>query len=579
VTNDPVPVTGDPTRQTRRRAGILRISMKAGLLVATLLGLALAAAPAQRTGEAARAEALLKSGSAHEEAGRLDDAERDYRTAVEVAGKAGDRELLATAHVMQGYAEYYRGEMNDALVNLRRGYAIAVEIGDSAGQRAAIENIAHLYADAKVGQYDRAIEYYRQLLPQYEAAGQPENVADTQFNIASTYEAKGEHATALEWYRRALATEEKLGRLEEEAFVRRSIGVTLGKLGRPAEALPELERALEVFREKDSPDRVMLVRQSRGIVLGQLRRFPAAIEDLEATRLWFQKKKNLRFLEKSEEELALAYAGTGQWREAYVARTRHAALQKELAAKLREEHTSRLRVQFDSERKEQENRALVRENAAAVRIRRLQTAVLALGAAIIAVLTYLAVRLVRDGRRMRDMAMTDELTRLPNRRHLLAAAEEQLRRSRASGEPFSLIAFDIDRFKRINDTFGHAAGDLVLQRVAHACRGALRPNDRIGRTGGEEFTAIVPGLTAAHGVPLAERLRAAVEEIDCSDIDSSLRVTISLGVAQWERDDTIGRIAARADEALYRAKDSGRNQVVQAGTEESEAQELRSLRG
>jgi diguanylate cyclase (GGDEF)-like protein len=219
-------------------------------------------------------------------------------------------------------------------------------------------------------------------------------------------------------------------------------------------------------------------------------------------------------------------------------------------------------VQFDAEKKEQENRALLRQNAAAARIRHLQTTILVLGATIILVLVYLGVRLVRDSRRMRTMAMTDELTRLPNRRNIMALAEEQLRHTRTSGEPLSLIALDIDLFKRINDEFGHGAGDTVLQRVAHACRTALRPNDRIGRTGGEEFLVVLPSTREHDAVTVAERLRTSVEALDCSDIDPSLRVTISLGVAEWTSDETLGRLAAHADEVLYRAKREGRNRVA-----------------
>ncbi|HEX2120131.1 MAG TPA: GGDEF domain-containing protein, partial [Thermoanaerobaculia bacterium] len=308
--------------------------------------------------------------------------------------------------------------------------------------------------------------------------------------------------------------------------------------------------------------RAMAVRQSRGIIYRKLGRLDAAIADLEATRPWFASQKNVRFLEKSEDELAGAYAAAGRWRDAYEARTRHAALQRRLAEQLREEHTSRLRVQFDAEKKEQENRALLRDAAAAARIRRLQTIILILGAAIIAAMALMAVRLVRDARRMRVMAMTDELTRLPNRRHLLAAAEEELQHSEESGKPFSLLALDIDHFKRINDTCGHAAGDAVLQRVAHACRTALRPGDRIGRTGGEEFTVLLPATSRSEALPVAERLRAAVESLDCSDIDPALRVTISIGVAERQRSETLARIAARADAVLYRAKEEGRNRVA-----------------
>jgi diguanylate cyclase (GGDEF)-like protein len=508
------------------------------------------------------ARALFERGAAHEDAGRADDANRDYDAAVAAATKAGDRALVAEILLRQGYLQYYRGELNASLANLRRAYDLNTAIGNAAGRRTALESIAHVYADVSVGQYDRAVEYYRQLLAEYEAVRSGIGIADTQFNIGSTMERKGDLAAALEWYRRALASDEKLGRRDDVAFVRRSIAVTLGKLGRNSEALPLLDQSLRYFVETKDTERAMVVRQSRGIVLRRLGRIEAAIVDLEATRRWFAAQKNTRFLEKSEDELAGAYASAGRWTEAYAARTRHIALQRELAEKLREEHTARLRVQFDAEKKEQENRALLREASAAARIRRLQTIILILGAVIIATLAFMAVRFVRDARRMRVMAMTDELTRLPNRRHLLAAAEEELRRSAAGAEPFSLLALDIDHFKRINDTYGHAAGDLVLQRVAHACRTALRPADRVGRTGGEEFMVLLPATSRAEALQVAERLRAAVESLDCSDIAPELRVTISIGVADWQPSETLERIAARADAVLYRAKEQGRNRVA-----------------
>ncbi|HVE70372.1 MAG TPA: tetratricopeptide repeat-containing diguanylate cyclase [Thermoanaerobaculia bacterium] len=526
------------------------------VLFCLLLGVALTL----RADESARV--ILERGAAHEKAGRLAEASRDYAAATRAAEASGNRDVLVDALSASGYLQYYLGEMNEALVNLQRAYELAVAEKDEKAQRTILETIAHIYADTKVAQYDRAIDYYRQLLRQFEAAGDEAGIADTLYNLASTYERKEDLPHALEWYRRALAAEEKLKRPGEAAFVKRSIGATLGKLGRYDEALPLLDEALRAFAARSETERAMIVRQSRGIVHRRAGNVNAAIADLEATRGWFAQQKNTRYLEKTEEELALVYAASGRWRDAYDARSRHATLQRELAEKLREEHTSRLRVQFDAERKERENRALLRENAAASRIRTLQTVILVLAAAIVAVLAYLMFRLARDKRRMREMAMTDELTRLPNRRHVLAAAEEQLAHARTSNGELSVIAFDLDHFKRINDTWGHAAGDLVLQRVAHTCRTALRPGDQIGRTGGEEFMVVLPSTNERDAVAVAERLRAAVEAIDFADIDPALRVTISLGVAARTVEDTLARLSAAADELLYRAKELGRNQVI-----------------
>lgn len=511
---------------------------------------------------------LLCRGSGYENAGQYEPALADFNAARALAEKLGDRTAIASTYAESGYVHYVRGDLNEALVDLQKSYDLYQQLHLDRGRRTALTYIAHMYADPRLAQFDRAIEYYRQLLADYEASGARTNAADTLFNIASTYEHKGDLGAALLWYRRALKAEEALGRAGEMAYVKRSIGVTLSKLGRSEEALPLFDAALAVFVKSGATDNEMQTRQSRGIALRKAGRAQAAIPDLETSARYFEANKNLRFLEKGQEELALAYAAVGRWQEAFATRSAELVLQRQLAEKLREEHTSRLRVQFDVEKKEQENRALVRENAlrkraldAAARIRRLQTLVLVLGAAIIAVLAYLITRSLRDARRMRVMAMTDELTRLPNRRHLFAEAQAALERARAHGEPFSFIAFDIDLFKRINDTWGHAAGDLVLQRVAHVCRMATRPGDRIGRVGGEEF-AVLLSSPLADARAVAERLRAAVEALDVTDVDPSLRVTISLGVAEWTAADaTVEGIAGRADEVLYCAKERGRNRV------------------
>lgn len=165
-------------------------------------------------------------------------------------------------------------------------------------------------------------------------------------------------------------------------------------------------------------------------------------------------------------------------------------------------------------------------------------------------------------RHMRDLAMTDELTRLPNRRHFLALAEVALTQALKQGAPLALAGIDIDHFKRINDTYGHAVGDVILQRTAHALRMALRPGDAIGRIGGEEFLVLLKGAARDEAVSAAERLRIAVAGIDCSDVTPDLKLSISLGVAaRGERVVRLEQLCKEADDALYRAKANGRNRV------------------
>ena len=209
-------------------------------------------------------------------------------------------------------------------------------------------------------------------------------------------------------------------------------------------------------------------------------------------------------------------------------------------------------------------RVQAQDEAGTTRVRNLQTMNLMLSAAVIALLLYLALRVKRDGRRLRDRAMTDELTRLPNRQHLLAVAEELVDQSFATQQPLSLIAFDIDHFKQINDRYGQAVGDQVLRRVAHTCRITLRPSDRIGRSGGGEFVVVLPSTAARGALSVAVRLRVAVEMLPLDDIDPALQVTISLGLAERSATDTLATLMAHADAHLAQAKDDGRNRIIPA---------------
>ncbi len=164
---------------------------------------------------------------------------------------------------------------------------------------------------------------------------------------------------------------------------------------------------------------------------------------------------------------------------------------------------------------------------------------------------------------LRRLATTDALTNVPNRRHFMEVAETESRRFHRYGHPLSLILFDIDHFKQVNDTHGHAAGDQVLSRLSDTCGTALRDQDVIGRLGGEEFAVLLPETASDAAAAVAERLREAVERVSPGWSGGELAVTISIGVAAWGPDDeSVESVLHRADEALYEAKRQGRNRVA-----------------
>lgn len=166
-------------------------------------------------------------------------------------------------------------------------------------------------------------------------------------------------------------------------------------------------------------------------------------------------------------------------------------------------------------------------------------------------------------REMERLATTDPLTGLYNRRVLLDRSEETVERVRRYGRAASIIMMDIDHFKSVNDTFGHDIGDRVLKRVAEVLRGTLRKaGDLVARFGGEEFAVLVPETNIEGALILAERLRLAVEQTEIDTPMGPRSFTASFGVAALEDGDgSVETAIKRADEALYRAKNGGRNRV------------------
>ena len=170
----------------------------------------------------------------------------------------------------------------------------------------------------------------------------------------------------------------------------------------------------------------------------------------------------------------------------------------------------------------------------------------------------------RGEAKQRTAAETDPLTGMGTRRALLEQAEEALRRCQATDAPLSLVVFDLDRFKSVNDRFGHATGDAVLRRFGDTVRGALREDDRLGRLGGEEFALLLPGMSLGAAFVVADRVRAAFEA-DCKSVEGQeIGGTVSAGVATAHPDSTVQSMLIAADEGLYEAKARGRNRVERA---------------
>jgi diguanylate cyclase (GGDEF)-like protein len=178
--------------------------------------------------------------------------------------------------------------------------------------------------------------------------------------------------------------------------------------------------------------------------------------------------------------------------------------------------------------------------------------------------------LLEMNERLRFMSLTDGLTGLDNRRHLNDRIEEMFQHAQRLNEPFSVVMCDLDKFKSVNDTYGHQAGDEVLKQLADILKEEAREIDRVGRYGGEEFLLLLPGTVLDAAVTFAERVRKHVERHTFTFPGGSTKRTASFGVAGWPHPkiDDSDSLVRMADDALYVAKETGRNRVIRFDSDE-----------
>jgi diguanylate cyclase (GGDEF)-like protein len=173
--------------------------------------------------------------------------------------------------------------------------------------------------------------------------------------------------------------------------------------------------------------------------------------------------------------------------------------------------------------------------------------------------------------REQQLAQTDVLTGINNRRNLFKCAEREFNVALRYQRPLSVIMFDIDHFKAVNDTFGHAVGDQILKQVADIASVELRNADVIGRYGGEEFVVVLPMTNVQQACLVAERIRVGVEALRVPTEKGDAKVTLSIGIVEMtgdEQSDSIENLTRRADEAMYAAKQEGRNRIVTVTSEQ-----------
>lgn len=524
--------------------------------------------------QALRAGVLNCGGAIKEASGDNEAALALYRQAADIATSTRDNELLADALFARGYLLGLRGEYTAGLRDLQESQALYEQLKKQNHALTTLNSIATLYN--RMGDYRQAKHIYQRALQAQQAAGMRREQAVTQHNLARSLENLGEWKAAGAAFSRALQISRELNYPRGQAYALRGLAATANAAGDFKVALEQLDQARKF--QQDTPDARLnaQILQARGIALHGLDRLSESTAALESAARIFEQAGSLNELSPTYAELASVHAAANNWRKAYEYRSLAQALSEKLLRNQLDQRFATLKVEFDTASKEKENALLTRENEAnrkalvqQRKAARLQTAVIVLAALLLlALLAAVAVHQRRRTRSMRTLAMTDELTGMPNRRAALARLSLMLK----SVDVCAVLIVDIDHFKSINDGYGHPVGDEILKLVAGRLRHAVYEPAFVGRLGGEEFLMVLPRTTPDNASRSAESIRESVVELDLSNWLVQRHVTVSIGVGVSCPQDTVSTLLRRADAALYAAKNGGRNCVRTAPPTEADSQ-------
>jgi diguanylate cyclase (GGDEF)-like protein len=505
-----------------------------------------------------RARIANCEGEIHEFANDSGRAAALYQEAVATAEAHGESELLADALFLRGYLGGVQGAFAAGLADLQRAQAIYEELKLPQQVRNTINGIAGLYS--RIGDYQQARDYFEASLQIQRKEGLTRDEVVTRYNLGRVLEKLKDWNAAENSFNEVLRLSRQIGYVRGEAYALRGLAQVQNARGNHLDVISLLDRAARQQGETtDELLRAQILLQ-RGIALRGLQRPFDSIEMLQGALEVFEKADSVGDVAATRAELARTLAATGNWQGAYEQHVQFQTANEALQQRQLDQRYASLTAA-----KDKENALLQKQQSATMhalnqekRATRLQEAVIVLVVILAAVLATLAWRSRRTSLAMRTLAMTDELTGVPNRRQVLSRLGSLL----ASGTGCSVLIVDIDHFKTINDQHGHLVGDDILRAVSAALRTVAHEPIALGRLGGEEFLIASPEASEIAARRLAERLLSSVRSLDLARHVPGGRVTISIGLTVAAPGDTVTHLLRRADDALYAAKANGRDCVV-----------------
>lgn len=510
-------------------------------------------------------EAYICRSKAQKREGELEQAKSSLAQAMRFAGQLAEVRVQAQVLLHRGDLWLQLNRHDKAFADLHAAYDLVKNQNVTALKHEILNSLATVYYNT--GRLDLAETYYKDLVAVAEEAEEPQNLAIALFNLGHAYSSQEKFAQANLAFERSLKLSYQVGDLLGAGFTLKAWGEHAVALNEIENAKSRLQEALRIFVQANDQQQAAAVHRHLGDIAVKEKRYEAALDHYRTAVPVLKTHASLLPLMRSYRGLAEVYSALGNYESAYLIHQAYTVLMEENLLQQNEEITKRLQAQFETQRLADENQQLEllnQQQQVEIAHDRQMMYALTVGVVLAVIIIVLLILLWRKGRlhaqKMEQLATVDELTQISNRRTIMALGETEWNRSMRFKRPLSCLMFDIDHFKSINDTYGHGVGDEVIKGIAMDVQSELRKTDAIGRIGGEEYLVIATESDIKQAGVLAERIREAVESTTYDSMPDR-QVTISIGVAQIGDEKTLADLIQHADEALYRAKQLGRNRV------------------
>lgn len=492
---------------------------------------------------------------------------KDLSPTPSVSG-SGSGEQSTDAQTLLKLADSYirQAQYKQALELLTRAYEISKTLKDGDIKNKILDSMANVYYNT--GQLEQAHRYYSELISLDKASGNQASLAVSLFNLGHVNASRKQFKEANDNFEQSLMISKSLDDKSGTAYTLKAMGANAHAQSDLAVARSYLETSLQRFKEINDTMQVAVVHRHLGDIAREEGNYEAAIMHYEtALPILVQGDSNTPLM-RTYRGLSAAYEKLRDFEKAFASHRTYTQLLQQQLEQQNLETTQRLQVQFEThkfaaanERLELTNQSQQQELEHRKTFMKMQYIVLGLAIGIIVLVAILWWRSRRHAHKMQMLATTDEMTGLLNRRAILQFGVQEWRRADRFKRPLCCLLFDVDNFKNINDSFGHAAGDQVLKTISAVVKSTLRQTDSLGRFGGEEFLLMATETEVQQAEILAERIRHKIESISHKGMADRI-VTVSIGIAQLTDETSLEELIRHADEALYVAKNNGRNQIA-----------------